>query len=221
MYKDNKYTKIYYAIIENAQKEPREGYTEIHHIIPKCLGGNNDSENLVTLTYREHYICHCLLTKMHDSPLLVKAFWAMSNKNRGKYYNSRLYDMARKSYSDSIIGDNHWAKTEEYRKRLSDEWAKGDRKKRFAEKVSGDNHWTRKTDMSEHAKRMRETRDDEAFSKNHSEFMKRYMREVGFTEEQLDKMRKPKPKVTCPHCEKTGGKPVMMRYHFDNCKSKT
>lgn len=32
------------------------------------------------------------------------------------------------------------------------------------------------------------------------------------------KLKKPKPKVTCPHCNKTGGKPVMTRYHFDNCK---
>jgi len=24
--------------------------------------------------------------------------------------------------------------------------------------------------------------------------------------------------VTCPHCNKSGGKPVMNRYHFDNCK---
>lgn len=28
----------------------------------------------------------------------------------------------------------------------------------------------------------------------------------------------PKQKVTCPICNKTGGKPVMVRYHFDNCK---
>lgn len=28
-----------------------------------------------------------------------------------------------------------------------------------------------------------------------------------------------KEKITCPHCEKEGGKPVMMRHHFDNCKS--
>lgn len=31
----------------------------------------------------------------------------------------------------------------------------------------------------------------------------------------------PKPKVTCPHCNRQGGKPVMMRYHFDFCKSKS
>ena len=34
------------------------------------------------------------------------------------------------------------------------------------------------------------------------------------------KLKKPKPKVTCPHCNKEGGKPVMVRYHFDNCKFK-
>lgn len=31
---------------------------------------------------------------------------------------------------------------------------------------------------------------------------------------------KSKAVVTCPYCNKTGGKPVMMRYHFNNCKFK-
>jgi DNA-binding XRE family transcriptional regulator len=31
---------------------------------------------------------------------------------------------------------------------------------------------------------------------------------------------KPKEKVKCHHCSKVGAKPVMMRFHFDNCKSK-
>lgn len=30
--------------------------------------------------------------------------------------------------------------------------------------------------------------------------------------------RSPKEKVTCPHCGKTGGKPVMTYFHFDGCK---
>jgi len=31
---------------------------------------------------------------------------------------------------------------------------------------------------------------------------------------------KPKvhPQVTCPHCGKSGNKPIMIRWHFDNCK---
>jgi hypothetical protein len=27
------------------------------------------------------------------------------------------------------------------------------------------------------------------------------------------------PKVVCPHCNKTGGRNLMKRWHFDNCKS--
>ena len=30
----------------------------------------------------------------------------------------------------------------------------------------------------------------------------------------------PKPQLTCPHCNKTGGKPQMIQYHFDQCKFK-
>jgi hypothetical protein len=40
------------------------GYFERHHIIPKSLGGNNSTTNLVNLTAREHFICHWLLVKM-------------------------------------------------------------------------------------------------------------------------------------------------------------
>jgi len=28
------------------------------------------------------------------------------------------------------------------------------------------------------------------------------------------------PTVTCPHCQKTGGKNAMKRFHYDNCKQK-
>lgn len=30
----------------------------------------------------------------------------------------------------------------------------------------------------------------------------------------------PKPVIGCPHCNKMGGKPAMIRHHFDNCKSR-
>lgn len=36
----------------------------------------------------------------------------------------------------------------------------------------------------------------------------------------LAKKGKPKPKITCPHCGKIGGKPAMKQWHFDNCKVK-
>jgi hypothetical protein len=33
-----------------------------------------------------------------------------------------------------------------------------------------------------------------------------------------EKKRKSKPLVKCPHCQKTGGKSAMDRWHFSNCK---
>lgn len=64
MYLTNKYTHWYYNIIHQAQARTLTGYFERHHIIPKSLGGNNSTTNLVNLTAREHFICHWLLLKM-------------------------------------------------------------------------------------------------------------------------------------------------------------
>ena len=36
-------------------------YYERHHIVPRCLGGNNDESNLIDLYAREHFIAHKLL----------------------------------------------------------------------------------------------------------------------------------------------------------------
>ena len=38
--------------------------------------------------------------------------------------------------------------------------------------------------------------------------------------EQVEKMKRKKVSVTCPHCGKVGGSNLMKRYHFDNCKYK-
>jgi hypothetical protein len=38
------------------------------------------------------------------------------------------------------------------------------------------------------------------------------------TEESIQKMCKPKEKVTCPHCNKIGGISQMKRWHYNNCK---
>ena len=39
-------------------------YKEKHHVIPKCLGGLNEKSNLIELTAREHFLCHCLLCEI-------------------------------------------------------------------------------------------------------------------------------------------------------------
>lgn len=84
MYKDNKYTKWYFQIIENAKIRKSSEYTENHHILPVCLGGTNNKNNMVRLTAKEHLICHMLLTKMHDDNRLKYAVSAMCMINLGQ-----------------------------------------------------------------------------------------------------------------------------------------
>lgn len=73
---NNKYTTWYYNIINNAKARPiiNEGYTEKHHIIPKCMGG----EKMVVLTAKEHFICHWLLTKMTEGRDRSKMYYAFT-----------------------------------------------------------------------------------------------------------------------------------------------
>ena len=108
MFIDNKYTKWYFSIIENSNNETNS-YTERHHIIPKCMGGSNENINIVSLSAREHFICHWLLIKMvRDGDILNKlkySFWMMScggtsKQNRIKV-NSVQYEIAKKYLKDA------------------------------------------------------------------------------------------------------------------------
>ena len=75
MFNDTKYTKWYYNIIKVARARILDGYTEKHHIVPKCLGGSNHKYNIVPLTAREHFICHWLLTKMVSETKHTYQMW--------------------------------------------------------------------------------------------------------------------------------------------------
>lgn len=77
---DNKYTRLYYKIISNAQSRELSNlvYTERHHIIPRCFGGSNAKDNLIKLTAREHFICHLLLVKMTEKQFKQKMLSAVT-----------------------------------------------------------------------------------------------------------------------------------------------
>lgn len=101
------YEKIYYDIINNRLKNPYDGYTENHHIIPRSLSGADDDSNLVKLNAREHFICHLLLTKIHDfrttaGKKMVKAFMMMlccKSKNQDRYISSKEFKILREKFS--------------------------------------------------------------------------------------------------------------------------
>lgn len=131
MFIQNKYYTWYYNIINNRCLSFFPGYTEKHHIIPKSLGGTDDPDNLVNLTAREHFICHCLLTKFTSGEEKAKMvfafrmFLASPKNNDQRYINARLYEYSKKEHA-LAMSDLHRDKTvsAETRLRIS-ESAKG------------------------------------------------------------------------------------------------
>lgn len=90
------YKKIYDALVDKAKprgldKSQHEGYFEIHHIVPRSMGGTNADENLVMFTAREHFIAHMLLWKAYPNESSL-FYAAMMMSNRFTDRKSRLYE---------------------------------------------------------------------------------------------------------------------------------
>lgn len=103
------YQKIYNQLIKRAQNRTLEEgvYFETHHIIPRCMGGEDTSENLVKLTAREHFLCHWLLVRIHTgNKKIAHAFWSMciiKRKYQERYIpSSRAYGEAREGVVNSL-----------------------------------------------------------------------------------------------------------------------
>ena len=101
------YQKIYDMIIEKRKSDIPDGYVEKHHIIPRCLGGSDDSTNLVKLTAREHFICHMLLMKIYEDdaiiyPKMTKAVICMfrSSSSQERYSPSKWYESLKIKFSE-------------------------------------------------------------------------------------------------------------------------
>ena len=91
---------------------PEGEYKERHHILPKCIGGTNDKENLIDLYAREHYIAHKLLVK--DNPDCIKLWYALWNMATLKGSTKKReeitpdeYECLRKEFSKKISGKNN------------------------------------------------------------------------------------------------------------------
>jgi hypothetical protein len=55
-------------------------YHERHHILPRCMDGTDDEENLIDLFAREHFIAHKLLAQENpDNNKLVYAWWMLAH----------------------------------------------------------------------------------------------------------------------------------------------
>lgn len=89
------YFLAYQRLIAKARERVcPEGYVERHHVLPKSLGGSDDSSNLVALTAKEHFVAHMLLAKIYGGTMWQAVIIMKGGKNR--YCNSRLFEIARR-----------------------------------------------------------------------------------------------------------------------------
>jgi hypothetical protein len=166
------YLKIYNRIVERATNRDVLGYVEKHHIIPKCLGGDNRKSNIVSLTAKEHYICHKLLCEIYPNESKIKyAFWRMCNVANNEY-QERNYKVSAKVYSrikdeiSSITSKRTKNYSVEMRKLIGEKVSKklkgrpsgkkGISKPEHSEWMKENNPFRGKTHSEEHIQKLRE-----------------------------------------------------------------
>ena len=97
------YITHYNALIDRAKDRYLDVYTESHHIIPKCMLGTDNKDNLVELTPEEHYLAHQLLVKIypanHKLVYAVTMMCVSSKSHNGKRLNNKLYGWIKRRLS--------------------------------------------------------------------------------------------------------------------------
>jgi hypothetical protein len=99
------YKRIYEELIEHRKMMPKlEGvYYERHHIVPRCMGGGDEEENLIWLTGEDHYMAHLLLAKAYNTKSLWYGVVAMEMPVQGvqKVKHRRMIATARRKAAEA------------------------------------------------------------------------------------------------------------------------
>jgi len=186
------YSEHYNRLIDRAKVRTilPDTYIEIHHIVPKCMGGNDDSDNLVKLLPEEHFVAHQLLVKIYPTnPKLVFAAKMMSVNNSTQCRNNKLYKWIRLRLSSVMSA---MVRTEEHKKNISLSMIG----KSYTKGIP-------KTDL--HKLNMSIAKKNKPKNKEHRNKLSSILMEL--------------PPLECPHCGIKGKNGPMRRWHFDNCKN--
>jgi len=222
------YQRIYDQLIEKRQRIAPEGYSENHHIIPKCMGGLDDKSNLVRLTAREHYIAHKLLFKIHGTTKLAHAWFSMlrTSKNQQRIITSKMYEevssIRSKILSEEMKGEgnNFYGRThsEETKRKISE--ANSGRLKSDEEISNWVEKVASKPKSNEHRAKIGRKGMVMLQNKNTMEIVRVDKSEALKMGDEWVNPRKLKPeqKFKCDHCEVVTTKSNLSRWHNDKCK---
>lgn len=111
------YQRIYNELISKRLETPsEEECTEVHHILPRWLGGTNEPSNLVRLSIKEHYVAHLCLWKIHKDTSSLMACLAMfprlETSKEVSAFRTALYS---KRKGMVWVNGAEWVTSEEYR----------------------------------------------------------------------------------------------------------
>jgi len=123
----NKYSRVYFKIIDRAKSRSITGYKETHHITPRSLGGSNSLDNLVDLTAKEHYIVHLLLPHIVTESIHKKKMWGalrcmsklISSTHKRYIGSARFYEKAKQNTDFGLGNRGRKQSPEEIEKRAS------------------------------------------------------------------------------------------------------
>lgn len=203
----------YQRFIESLRTQFIDGYTEVHHIIPRSMGGADTADNLIRLTARQHFIAHWMLARAFGGSA-ARAFFMMSNFGKYGRVGSKTYEIARREYSELV--------SEQMRNRVvppvSDETRAKQRAAKLGRKLTPEH--IEKVRLSQIGKKM-----GPEFARKISEAKRgRGNGRIGSVHSEATKLKlseanRNRPIIVCPHCQKAvkdhGG---AKRWHFDRCR---
>ncbi len=217
------YQRHYDLLINRARHRKLTVYSEKHHVIPRCLGGGDESENIVQLTAEEHYVAHQLLVKIYpNSRGLVFAAWMMCN---GQRRSNKRYAWLKRKQLQALSETHRGKKMPEWNRLKLIEANTGrpcsdETRKKISKAQIG------KVLTEEHRRKLSESHKGKKLSEETRRRMSEAGKKVIWTEERKQNLSRAKQGVKtgpckmaeCPHCGKIGAGGVMRRWHFDRCK---
>ena len=214
------YQKIYEQIVNRAKMRQMNGYKERHHIIPRCIGGSNDSDNIVELTAKEHYIAHRLLTEIYpDNSKIKYAYWMMcsmkTNSQTRHSVSAKTYEYAKK-----LISFRTSETKQKIASTLKNSYETGKRKKWNLGKTMPAEYGQK---ISIAKKGMIGTNTGIPMTNEQKEKIRNTLMGHEVKQSTKDKISQTllnKPEITCPYCNKSSRGTSFKVYHFENCKYK-
>jgi hypothetical protein len=212
---NNKYKLWYKAIIQKAVNERREYDSlkhERHHALPKCFGGTEDSNNYITLTFKEHYICHLLLTRFTIGKDKMKMSFALHtffhfNHNRSlKILRGRLYETHKEYFIEACREKDAWTKPEIFK---------------FKHAITKEEYIGTRAEFRKHSMLSSQeiynllTKDSKMF---HAKQWGVYRNDIQAYSFDKKRIRKPSMRKECQHCKKQIDPLNYAKYHGDKCK---